>query len=161
MAENLSLTFRSIALLALALLAPMALVFLIARERHRIRLAHRFISESLRGIAYPARKLRPYLGALAILAAAVALAGPRAGYKVMPVEERASNRVIAIDVSDSMGARDVGASRLDAAKAIATNANCAMAVGPPTPIRTGSFLRAPSIGTLAWTTAKPSASTRA
>ena len=119
MAENLSLTFRSMPLLALALLAPIALVFLIARERHRIRLAHRFISESLRGVANPARKLRPYLGALAILAAAVALAGPRAGYKVMPVEERASNRVIAIDVSESMGARDVGASRLDAAKAIA------------------------------------------
>jgi Ca-activated chloride channel family protein len=119
MAENLSLTFRSMPLLVLALLAPIALVFLIARERHRIRLAHRFISEALRGVANPARKLRPYLGALAVLAAAVALAGPRAGFKVMPVEERASNRVIAIDVSDSMGARDVGASRLDAAKAIA------------------------------------------
>src|SRR5438067_2307304 len=119
MAENLGLTFRSMPLLALALLAPIALLFLIARERHRIRLAHRFISESLRGVANSTRKLRPYLGALAILAAAVALAGPRAGYKVMPVEERASNRVIAIDVSDSMGARDVGASRLDAAKAIA------------------------------------------
>ena len=119
MAENLGLTFRSLPLLALALIAPVALVFLVARERHRIRLARRFISEALRGVANPARKLRPYLTALAILAAAVALAGPRAGYKVMPIEERASNRVIAIDVSESMGARDVGASRLDAAKAIA------------------------------------------
>ena len=119
MAENLGLTFRSIPLLALAILAPVALVFLIARERHRIRIARRFVSESLRGVANPARTLRPYLAALALLAAAVALAGPRAGYKLMPVEERASNRVIAIDVSESMGARDVGASRLDAAKAIA------------------------------------------
>ena len=119
MAENLGLTFRSIPLLALAIAAPIALVFLIARERHRIRIARRFVSESLRGVANPARTLRPYLAALALLAAAVALAGPRAGYKVMPVEERASNRVIAIDVSESMGARDVGASRLDAAKAIA------------------------------------------
>src|SRR6266480_4530184 len=119
MAENLGLTFRSMPLLALALLAPIALVFLIARERHGLRLARRFVSESLRGVVNPARELRPYLGALAILAAAVALAGPRAGYKVMPVEERASNRVIAIDVSDSMAARDVGASRLDASKAIA------------------------------------------
>ena len=119
MAENLGLTFRSIPLLALAILAPVALVFLIARERHRIRIARRFVSESLRGVANPARTLRPYLAALALLAAVVALAGPRAGFKLMPVEERASNRVIVIDVSESMGARDVGASRLDAAKAIA------------------------------------------
>jgi Ca-activated chloride channel homolog len=119
MAENLGLTFRSLPLLALAIAGPIALAFLIARERHRIRLAKRFISESMRGVANPARALRPYLAALAVLAAAVALAGPRAGYKVMPVEERSSNRVIAIDVSESMGARDVGASRLDAAKAIA------------------------------------------
>ena len=119
MAENLGLTFRSIPLLALAILAPIALVFLIARERHRIRLARRFISESLRGVAYPARKLRPYLAALSLLAAAIALAGPRAGFKTIPIEQHATNRVIAIDVSESMGARDVGASRLDAAKAIA------------------------------------------
>ena len=106
-------------LLALALVAPAALVFLVARERHRIRIARRFIAEALRGVANPARALRPYLVSLSLLAAAVALAGPRIGFKTVPVEERASNRVIAIDVSDSMDARDVGASRLDAAKAIA------------------------------------------
>ena len=119
MAENLGLTFRSMPLLALALAAPIALAFLIARERHRIRLARRFVSETLRGVANPARTLRPYLIALSLLAAAVALAGPRVGFKVMPIEQREGNRVIAIDVSESMGARDVGASRLDAAKAIA------------------------------------------
>ena len=119
MAENLGLTFRSMPLLALALIAPIALTFLVARERHRLRLARRFISESLRGVSNPARALRPYFIALCLLAGAVALAGPRAGFKVMPVEEHESNRVIAIDVSESMGARDVGASRLDAAKAIA------------------------------------------
>lgn len=119
MAENLGLTFRSLPLLALALLVPVALIFLIARQRHRIRLARRLVSESLRGIANPARVLRPYLVTLALLAAVVALAGPRAGYKTVPIEESTSNRVIAIDVSESMGARDVGASRLEAAKAIA------------------------------------------
>jgi Ca-activated chloride channel family protein len=119
MAENIGLTFRSLPLLALAVLAPAGLLFLVARERHRIRLARRFISESLRGVANPVRVLRPYLIALSLLAAAVALAGPRIGFKVVPIEERETNRVIAIDVSESMGARDVGASRLDAAKAIA------------------------------------------
>ncbi len=119
MAENLGLTFRSIPLLALIVLAPIALLFLIARDRHRVRLARRFISESLRGVANPARILRPYLIAFSLLAVAVALAGPRIGFKVIPIEERETNRVIAIDVSESMGALDVGASRLDAAKAIA------------------------------------------
>jgi Ca-activated chloride channel homolog len=119
MAENLGLTFRSIPLLALALAAPAMLIFLIARERHRIRLARRFVSESLRGVANPARMLRPYLIALSLLAAVVALAGPRVGFKVMPIEQRESNRVVLFDVSESMGARDVGASRLDTAKAIA------------------------------------------
>jgi Ca-activated chloride channel family protein len=63
--------------------------------------------------------LRPYFIALSLLAGAVALAGPRMGFKIMPIQEQQSNRVIAIDVSESMDARDVGASRLDAAKAIA------------------------------------------
>jgi Ca-activated chloride channel family protein len=119
MAEGLGLTFRSIPLLTLAALAPAALVFLIARENHRIRLAKRFVSERLRGVANPARILRPYLLALALLAAAVALAGPRAGFTILPLEERETNRVLAIDVSQSMAAEDVGASRLEVAKAIA------------------------------------------
>jgi len=119
MAENFGLTFRSLPLLALTALGPIALIFLIARERHRMRVARRFVSENLRGIANPLRAVRPYLIAAALLAAAIALAGPRAGFTVMPVEARESNRVIAIDVSESMGATDVGASRLDAAKAIA------------------------------------------
>ena len=119
MAENLSLTFRSLPMLALAVIAPIALLFLIARERHRIRVARRFVSENLRGVANPLRVLRPYLVGIGLLSAAIALAGPRAGFTLVPVESRESNRVIAIDVSDSMGATDVGASRLDAAKAIA------------------------------------------
>ncbi len=119
MAENLGLTFRSLPILALAALAPIALVFLIARERHRARLARRFVSETLRGVANPLRTLRPYLLAFGLLAAAISLAGPRAGYTVVPIQQRESNRVIAIDVSESMGAPDVSATRLDAAKAIA------------------------------------------
>ncbi len=119
MAENFGLTFRSLPVLALAVLAPIALVFLIARERHRVRIARRFVSESLRGVANPLRTARPYLIAFGLFAAAIALAGPRAGYTLMPIQQRESNRVIAIDVSESMGAPDVGATRLDAAKAIA------------------------------------------
>lgn len=119
MAESLGLTFRSTAVLAVALLAPLALAFLVAREHHRVRLARRFMSERLRGVANPVRAFRPYIVAIGLVAAAVALAGPRSGFMTIPIEERESNRVLAIDVSLSMAAMDAGASRLDAAKALA------------------------------------------
>jgi len=118
-AQALGVTFRAAPLLWLALIAPVALVFFIARERRRTHIARRFVSERLRGVANPARPPRPWLLGLAILAAAVALAGPQRGVTVMPVETRELNRVIVIDVSLSMAAEDVGTSRLDAAKAIA------------------------------------------
>ena len=119
MAEALGVTFRAAPLLWLAAVAPVALVFLIARERRRTRIARRLVSERLRGVANPVRVIRPWLLAIAIAAAAVALAGPQRGAMVMPVETRELNRVLVVDVSLSMAAEDVGTSRLDAAKAIA------------------------------------------
>jgi Ca-activated chloride channel homolog len=114
-----SITFRSPQLLWLAAVVPVAFVFLLARERQRVRVARRFVSERLRGVANPLRVLRPWLVALAVLGCVVALAGPEAGFRVVPIEQRESNRVIAIDVSLSMDAQDVGTSRLEAAKALA------------------------------------------
>jgi Ca-activated chloride channel family protein len=119
MAESLGVTFRSLPLLAAVLIAPLLLAFLIAREHHRVRVARRFISERLRGVANPLRAFRPYLVSIGLLAATVALAGPRMGFTTIPIEERETNRVLAIDVSQSMAAGDVGASRLDTAKALA------------------------------------------
>jgi Ca-activated chloride channel family protein len=113
------MTFRTPELLWLAALVPFALAFLVVRERERRRVARRFVSERLRGVANPARPARPWLLALALLAALAALAGPRAGFTTVPVTERESNRVVAIDVSNSMGAEDIGTSRLAAAKALA------------------------------------------
>jgi Ca-activated chloride channel homolog len=118
-AEALGVTFAAAPLLWLALAAPVALALLVARERRRSHVARRFVSERLRGVANPARPLRPWLLGVAILAAAVALAGPRRGVTVVPIETRELNRVIVVDVSLSMAAEDVGTSRLDAAKAIA------------------------------------------
>jgi len=114
-----AISFRAPQLLWLALAVPVALIFFIARERQRIRIARRFVSERLRGVANPLRFVRPWLAALALLGCVIALAGPEAGFRVVPIEQRESNRVIAIDVSLSMAAQDVGTSRLDAAKAIA------------------------------------------
>lgn len=98
---------------------PFALLFFLSRERRRIRVARRFVSERLRGVANPLRAIRPWFASLTLLGCVVALAGPEAGFRVVPIEQRESNRVIVIDVSLSMAAQDVGTSRLDAAKAIA------------------------------------------
>ncbi|HYU26920.1 MAG TPA: VWA domain-containing protein [Thermoanaerobaculia bacterium] len=119
MAEALGVTFAEGPLLWLALATPVALLLLVAAERRRTHIARRFVSERLRGVANPARPLRPWLLGVAIVAAVVALAGPRRGVTVVPVETRELNRVIVVDVSLSMAAEDVGTSRLDAAKAIA------------------------------------------
>jgi Ca-activated chloride channel family protein len=118
-AEAFGVTFRAAPLLWLALAAPVALALLIARERRRRHVARRLVSERLRGVANPVRPLRPWLLGIAIVAAAVALAGPQRGVIVVPVETRELNRVLVVDVSLSMAAEDVGTSRLDAAKAIA------------------------------------------
>ena len=113
------MSFRDTDLLWLLALVPFALLFLWSRERLRTRVARRFASERLRGLSNPARVLRPWLLGLALVAALIALAGPSAGFTLVPITARESNRVVVIDVSNSMGAEDVGTSRLTASKAIA------------------------------------------
>lgn len=99
---------------------PLALVFLVTRERARTRLARLFASERLRGDAPLLRTLRPWLLGAALALSLLSLAGPYAGFTLVPVVAREANRVLVIDVSQSMAAEDVGASRLTAAKALAS-----------------------------------------
>ena len=113
------MSFRATTLLWLLALVPFALAFLLAREQLRTHVARRFTSERLRGGALPVRKLRPWFLAIGLAFALLALAGPYAGYKLVPIVAREANRVLLIDVSHSMAAEDVGTSRLSAAKAIA------------------------------------------
>ena len=113
------MSFREPLVLALLALVPLAAIFLVARERAREQLARRFVAEPLRGVANPVRALRPWLISIALFAAIFALAGPQFGYSEQRIESREANRVILLDVSNSMEAEDVGASRLDAAKAVA------------------------------------------
>lgn len=113
------MSFRMLTLLWLLALVPFALAFLIVRERMRTRAARRFASERLRGVTTPARALRPWLLAVALSLAVIALAGPYSGFTLIPIVAREANRVLVIDVSNSMAAEDVGTSRLAAAKAIA------------------------------------------
>lgn len=114
------MSFRSVNVLWLVAAVPLVLLFLLTRERARTRLARLFAAERLRGVGNPARALRPWLLALALLLALVALAGPYAGFELVPVVAREANRVLIIDVSNSMAAEDVGSSRLTAAKALAS-----------------------------------------
>ena len=113
------MTFRSPEWLWLLAAVPLLLPFLIARERRRTYIARRFVSERLRGIGNPLRIARPYVLALATAAVSVALAGPYAGFTTVAVTTREANRVIAIDVSNSMAAEDIGTARLAGAKGIA------------------------------------------
>ena len=113
------MSFRALHWLWLLAVAPLILAFLVARERHRLQLARRFASERIRGVGNPARAIRPWVTGLAIAALSIALSGPYAGYTTIAVSGRESNRIIVIDVSNSMAAEDVGASRLAAAKAVA------------------------------------------
>ncbi|HVG23004.1 MAG TPA: VWA domain-containing protein [Thermoanaerobaculia bacterium] len=114
------MSFRAPQLLWLLALVPLAVVFFITRERARRRIARIFASERLRGVSNPARALRPWLLGVALAAALLALAGPYAGFSLVPVIAREANRVLVVDVSHSMAAEDVGTSRLAGAKALAT-----------------------------------------
>lgn len=113
------LEFRHLALLWLLAALPVVLVFLVWRERTRRTLASRIVAERLRGGARRSRFLRPWVLAIALALAAVALAGPRVGYRLERIQGSESSTVILLDTSLSMDADDVGTSRLAAAKAVA------------------------------------------
>lgn len=112
------MSVRVTAVLWLLALVPFVLALFIARERTRTRIARRFVAERLRS-AGAGRGWRPWLLGLALALAIVALAGPHAGYRLVPIVAREANRVLVIDVSNSMAAEDVGTSRLSAAKGLA------------------------------------------
>ncbi len=112
------MTFRDAPWLWLLAAIPFAALFLVSRERVRERVARRFVSERLRGGSSVLRGVRPWAVTIALALAVVALAGPSRGFVTLPVTDREANRVIVLDVSNSMLAEDMGTSRLTAAKAI-------------------------------------------
>lgn len=113
-----SVTFRDPRLLGLAAIAVLAVIWFVLREQLRRRLAERFAAERLRGISNMLRTARPWLAGFGFVLACIALAGPQLGFRTMTVETAQTNRIFALDISSSMDARDLGASRLDAAKGL-------------------------------------------
>lgn len=111
--------FRSANVLWFLAAIPLAMTFLVLRERRRVAIGRRLVSERLRGGASASRTFRPWLLSIALALAIVALAGPYAGFTLVPIVAREANRIVIMDVSNSMAAEDVGTSRLSAAKALA------------------------------------------
>lgn len=112
------MTFRDPRLLWTLAAIPFAALFFFSRERIRERLARMFVSERLRG-ANAIRFIRPWLLTAGLAFGLLALAGPLRGFMTVPVIEREANRVVVLDVSNSMLAVDLGTSRLSVAKALA------------------------------------------
>jgi len=120
MVETFGVTFRDAQLLWMLALSPFALLFLWWREKLRRNLSERFASARLRGTFNSLRPVRPFLILVAFTLAVASLAGPRIGYELVPAPQNQNNRIVAIDVSESMAAEDVGTSRLLVAKAVAS-----------------------------------------
>lgn len=113
------MSFRAPDVLWLLAAVPVVLLLLQARERRRREWAERFVASSLRpSPRWSVRLLRPLVLCVAATLALVALAGPRWGRERIEVRGTAANRVLILDLSNSMLAEDVGTSRLTAAKAI-------------------------------------------
>ena len=113
------MTFRDPRWLWALLAIPFAALFFILRERLRGRIARRFVSDRLRGVGNALRRIRPFALAGGLALALLALSGPSRGFVTLPMLERESNRVVILDVSNSMLAQDLGTSRLAVAKAVA------------------------------------------
>lgn len=113
------LSFSSPRLLALLAAIPLVVWFLFARERTRRRASDAFASERIRGVRFPIRAARPLALSAGLVLLTLALAGPRWGHELRPVIHQEGSLLLAIDVSSSMSARDLGVSRLAGAQAIA------------------------------------------
>lgn len=111
-------SFADTRLLVLLAAIPLAAWFLWVRERARRRRADSFLSVRIRGERMPARLLRPWLLTAALALGFFALAGPRFGHTLRPLLHDEGALVIAIDISNSMAAEDLGVSRLSAARAL-------------------------------------------
>jgi Ca-activated chloride channel family protein len=105
---------------ALAAVPVAALLFFWARRQRRLAM-HQFgdrqlLSRLMTGMRPRRRGWKAGIIILAVLCLGLALAGPRIGTELREVERKGIDVVLALDVSQSMQARDVQPSRLDRAR---------------------------------------------
>lgn len=105
---------------ALAAVPVAAALFLWARRQRRFAMdqfgEHELIRQLMTGIRMHLRRWKAGIIVLAVLMLGLALAGPRMGTQLREVERKGIDVVIALDVSQSMQARDVRPSRLEKAR---------------------------------------------
>ncbi len=105
----------------LLLLLPLLILAVWAWNRYNRRKRAEYFSESLFSMLVPAAwkpgyRLRLTAQGTALFLLIIALAGPQIGTEVRQVERKGVNLMVALDLSRSMLAEDVGPNRLDKAK---------------------------------------------
>jgi Ca-activated chloride channel family protein len=108
-------------LLAVLVLVPATIAFLVWAERRRRRDLDRFVASGLQAVVVPdldgrRRRLRTGLVVAALGAIVLGLAGPMWGFRWERVRREGVDLVVAIDTSRSMLAEDVKPNRLARAK---------------------------------------------
>ena len=102
-----------VAAAALVLLPLLLFLAFRAADRARRRLAaEELIPKLAHGFAPSRRRLKAFLQVTGVVAILLALAGPRVGSREVTVKRKGIDLVIALDVSNSMLAKDVPPSRL-------------------------------------------------
>jgi Ca-activated chloride channel family protein len=115
------IAWRAPLLLAVLVIVPAIVAFLVWAERRRRRDLDRFVASGLQGVVVPdvdarRRRLRAGLVVAALGALVLALAGPMWGFRWERVHREGVDLVIVIDTSRSMLAEDVKPNRLARAK---------------------------------------------
>src|SRR6185369_3001154 len=115
-AEAAMIAWRAPLILAVLVIVPAAIAFLVWAERRRRRDLDRFVASGLQGVVVPdvdarRRRLRAGLVVAALGALVLALAGPMWGFRWERVHREGVDLVIAIDTSRSMLAEDVKPNR--------------------------------------------------
>lgn len=115
------MSFFRIEMLFFIWVAPLLVLAIVYGMRRRREILRRFSSDhGLAAIAPQAadgrRWIKGLLLAAAVLFAAVALAGPKYGFRWQEIRQRGVDIIIALDCSRSMTAADISPSRLERAK---------------------------------------------
>ena len=115
------MSFFRIEMLFFIWVVPLLLVVVAFGMRRRREILHRFASDHGLGAIVPhapagRRWLKGILLAAAALFTAVALAGPKYGFRWQEIHQRGVDIIVALDCSRSMTAADIQPSRLERAK---------------------------------------------
>lgn len=113
--------FGNLYFLAMLWIVPALVVFYVWSFRHKRQLVQKFVSDELRerllkGVSYSRQYFKAGLLVLVCLMSILALIRPKWGFQWEEVHRRGVDLLVALDVSQSMMAKDVEPNRLERAK---------------------------------------------